>query len=120
MKRFNNRFPWHVGLISGSVKKVRDIHGKIIQEFVPSKLNKYPTLHTLFERNQNLSQQEVLEREGLINPPVKIDNSVFSKSRSEKRHLKHLKKLHNTSMKKAGLSPKAQLNISDPMVLRRG
>lgn len=44
-------------------------------------------------------------------PHLKIDYTVFKKSNFEKNTLKHLKKLHHSKLRSAGLNPRKVMNL---------
>lgn len=44
-------------------------------------------------------------------PHLKTDYSVFKKSNFEKNILKHLKKLHHSKLRSAGLNPRKVMNL---------
>lgn len=76
--------------------------GKIVgKEFLPNKLNPYPTLNELM-RDKDMTKYEVLEKEGLVQPLKMVDRSVFSKTELEKKALKKAK----SDYKKSTISDK--------------
>lgn len=92
------KFDYVIGLISGRFESVK-IGDKFYQEFVPMVENKHPTLHRVLA-NSDLSRQQVLEKERLINPSLIINRDEFSKSEVEKKSLKIAKQQANAIIKR--------------------
>ena len=51
-------------------------------------------------------------------PRVHTYYKEFKKTPSEKEQLRKARKLHNTMLLNAGISPSEQLNLSDPQIIR--
>ena len=84
-------------LITGRFEKVKKIDGKIIEIFVPSKRNPYPTLSEI-EKKTGLNKNSILVQERLIYPPLIINRDELIKNESERNKLKHLKYLWKKSL----------------------
>jgi hypothetical protein len=76
--------------------------GRIVgKEFLPNKLNPYPTLNELM-RDKDLTKYEVLEKENLVLPLKTVNFETFKKSETEKKALKKAK----SDYKKSSISDK--------------
>lgn len=80
-------------LITGKFEKIK-IGSSVKEVFVPSKRNPHPTILELLKRERHSSRESILVREGLMQPRVIIDRSVFTKTDLEKDMLKNRKSIY--------------------------
>ncbi len=113
-----------VGLLTGKFQKVETLDGRIREEFVPSILNKYQTLNGLRKDNPEVSDGELMVRQGLVSRPLRIVRTEqgnikeFAKTDAEKSELKKIKLAHRKTMREKGFDPNKRLNLTEPTILR--
>lgn len=83
-----------IGLITGRFETVRK-GDKLEQHFVPMVSNPNDSITSIMKKDTEISRQSVLEKEGLIQPPLIINRGEFVKSEYEKDMLKRMKSIHN-------------------------
>lgn len=113
-KRKNSRLTgedYVKALLTGRFIKKAGIDGKIKEEFVPSIINKYPTLGDLEKSNSFLTKQQILAKEALTHFDLKINRGIFQKTKEEKKALKKAKKAHFALLRKHDIDPKKKMNI---------
>ena len=88
-----------IQLITGRMESYTDLSGKLQQEFIPSKVNKYGTLAQIRHNEPTLSEDALMVREGLRAPRLVINREQFQKSDFEKAELKKEKALWKLSLR---------------------
>lgn len=89
MKQNNNyKQDYVTGLLTGRL---------IGKEFLPNKLNPYPTLNEIM-RDNDLTKNEALKKENLVLPLRSINFEVFKKTDNEKLALRRAKKEYKNSI----------------------
>jgi len=85
-----------IQLITGKFEKIR-VGSNLKEVFVPHKRNPNPPITEILKGNKDLSREQVLVKERLVQPRFFIDREVFVKTESEKDMLKTRKSLHKKS-----------------------
>lgn len=81
-----------IQLITGRNVKIVDFKtGKTVEEFKPTKINRYPVLDSL--RSDNVSEDAIMVSEGLRNRLIHINREEFTHTSEEKVKIKEGKAL---------------------------